>query len=263
MSILRKIIEAKREELEERKREIPLRALQTQLSEAPKTRPFAAALKRKTGEPIRLIAELKRASPSKGIFRGDFDAEKILLAYEQSPASALSILTDEKFFLGNLDNLALARRVTTKPLLRKDFIIDPYQLYEAKVYGADAVLLIVAALDDAKLKELLNLASELGMDALVEVHTETELERAMKAGAKLFGINNRDLQTFEVDLGTTLRLRKLVPNSCVVVSESGIESREHVKVLEDAGVDAILVGEALIRSDDPRAKAKELLGISD
>ena len=263
MSILRKIIEAKREELEERKREIPLRALQTQLSEAPKTRPFAAALKRKTGEPIRLIAELKKASPSKGIFRGDFDAEKILLAYEQSPASALSILTDEKFFLGNLDNLALARRVTTKPLLRKDFIIDPYQLYEAKVYGADAVLLIVAALDDAKLKELLNLASELGMDALVEVHTETELERAMKAGAKLFGINNRDLQTFDVDLGTTLRLRKLVPNSCVVVSESGIESREHVKVLEDAGVDAILVGEALIRSDDPRAKAKELLGISD
>jgi len=263
MSILRKIIEAKREELEERKREIPLRALQTQLSEAPKTRPFAAALKRKTGEPIRLIAELKRASPSKGIFRGDFDAEKILLAYEQSPASALSILTDEKFFLGNLDNLALARRVTTKPLLRKDFIIDPYQLYEAKVYGADAVLLIVAALDDAKLKELLNLASELGMDALVEVHTETELERAMKAGAKLFGINNRDLQTFDVDLGTTLRLRKLVPNSCVVVSESGIESREHVKVLEDAGVDAILVGEALIRSDDPRAKVKELLGISD
>jgi indole-3-glycerol phosphate synthase len=263
MSILRKILEAKREELEERKREIPLSVLQTRLAEAPETRPFAAALKRKTGEPIRLIAELKKASPSKGIFRGDFDAEKILLAYEQSPASALSILTDEKFFLGNLDNLALARRVTTKPLLRKDFIIDPYQLYEAKVYGADAVLLIVAALDDAKLKELLNLASELGMDALVEVHTETELERAMEAGAKLVGINNRDLQTFDVDLGTTLRLRKLVPNSCVVVSESGIESREHVKVLEDAGVDAILVGEALIRSDDPRAKVKELLGISD
>jgi len=263
MSILRKIIEAKREELEERKREIPPSVLQTRLAEAPETRPFADALKRKTGEPIRLIAELKKASPSKGIFRGDFDAEKILLAYEQSPASALSILTDEKFFLGNLDNLALARRVTTKPLLRKDFIIDPYQLYEAKVYGADAVLLIVAALDDAKLKELLNLASELGMDALVEVHTETELERAMEAGAKLVGINNRDLQTFEVDLGTTLRLRKLIPNSCVVVSESGIESREHVKVLEDAGVDAILVGEALIRSDDPRATAKELLGISD
>ena len=263
MSILRKIIEAKRDELGERKRKTPLSVLQAQLVEAPLIRPFAAALKRETSEPIRLIAELKKASPSKGIFRGDFDAEKILLAYEQSPASALSILTDEKFFLGSLDNLALARRVTTKPLLRKDFIIDPYQLYEARVYGADAVLLIVAALDNAELRDLLNLARELGMDALIEVHTETELERAIEAGAKLIGINNRNLQTFEVDLSTTLRLRKLIPNSCVVVSESGIETREHVKALEDAGVDAILVGEVLIRSDDPKAKAKELLGISN
>ncbi len=263
MSILRKILEAKREELEERKRKMPLSVLQMRLAEAPEVRPFAAALKRKAGEPIRLIAELKKASPSKGIFRSDFDAEEILLAYEQSPASALSILTDEKFFLGSLDNLLLARQMTTKPLLRKDFILDPYQLYEARVYGADAVLLIVAALDDAKLIDLLSLARELGMDALVEVHTETELERAIEAGAKLVGINNRNLQTFEVDLGTTLRLRELIPNSCVVVSESGIETREHVKALEDAGVDAILVGEALIRSDDPKAKARELLGVSD
>jgi indole-3-glycerol phosphate synthase len=263
MSILRKILEAKKEELMERKRKMPLSVLQMQFAEAPEIRPFAAVLKRETGEPIRLIAELKKASPSKGVFRSDFNAEKILLAYEQSPASALSILTDEKFFLGSLDNLALARRATTKPLLRKDFIIDPYQIYEAKVYGADAVLLIVAALDDVKLKELLSLAGKLGMDALIEVHTETELEKAINAGAKLIGINNRNLQTFEVDLGTTLRLRKLIPNSCVVVSESGIESREHVKALEDAGVDAILVGEALIRSDDPKAKAKELLGMSD
>ena len=263
MSILRKIIEAKREELEERKRKIPLSVLQMRLAEAPEARPFAAVLKRETGEPIRLIAELKKASPSKGVFRSDFDAEKILLAYEQSPASALSILTDEKFFLGSLDNLALARQMTTKPLLRKDFILDPYQLYEARVYGADAVLLIVAALDDSRLKDLLHLAGELGMDALIEVHTETELEKAIEAGAKLVGINNRNLQTFEVDLGTTLRLQKLIPNSCVVVSESGIETREHVKALEDTGVDAILVGEALIRSNDPIAKAKELLGISD
>jgi indole-3-glycerol phosphate synthase len=263
MSILRKILEAKKEELMERKRKMPLSVLQMQFAEAPEIRPFAAVLKRETGEPIRLIAELKKASPSKGVFRSDFNAEKILLAYEQSPASALSILTDEKFFLGSLDNLALARRATTKPLLRKDFIIDPYQIYEAKVYGANAVLLIVAALDDVKLKELLSLAGKLGMDALIEVHTETELEKAINAGAKLIGINNRNLQTFEVDLGTTLRLRKLIPNSCVVVSESGIESREHVKALEDAGVDAILVGEALIRSDDPKAKAKELLGMSD
>jgi len=261
MSILRKILEAKRAEVETRKKQVPLEALKERLSEAPPVRPFAQALKRREGEPIRLIAELKKASPSKGVFRGDFDPEAILRAYEQSPASALSILTDEPFFQGSLENLSLARRITTKPLLRKDFLVDEYQVYEARVHGADAVLLIVSALDEKKLRDLLSLSRELGMDTLVEVHTENELEVALKVGATLVGINNRNLENFEVDLGTTLRLRRLVPDDSVIVSESGIESREQVRQLEEAGVDAILVGENLIRSPDPVAKAKELLGI--
>jgi indole-3-glycerol phosphate synthase len=185
----------------------------------------------------------------------------LLHAYENSPASALSILTDEPFFQGSLDALRLARRRTTKPLLRKDFLIDAYQLYEARVNGADAVLLIVAALTKEALRDLLALARELGMDALVEVHTEVELETALSVGATLIGINNRNLQTFSVDLATTLRLRPLIPDGCVVVSESGIETREQVRMLEEAGVDAILVGETLVRSPDPIAKAKELLGL--
>lgn len=261
MSILKRILEVKRTEVESRKKQVPLKVLQNHISTAPPVRPFAQVLKRREGEPIRLIAELKKASPSKGVFREDFDPKKILLAYERSFASALSILTDEPFFQGSLENLLLARQITTKPLLRKDFLVDEYQLYEARVYGADAVLLIVAALEEKELQDLLALSRELGMDSLVEVHTEGELEIALKSGAMLIGINNRNLQTFEVDLSTTLRLKRLIPNNCIVVSESGIENREQVKQLEDAGVDAILVGETLIRSDDPIAKAKELLGL--
>ena len=261
MSILQKILEVKRTEVEKRKREVSLAELKQRLVQAPPIRPFAQAIRRQANEPIRLIAELKKASPSKGVFRDDFEPEAILRAYEKSPASALSILTDEPFFQGSLDNLLLARQLTTKPLLRKDFIVDEFQLYEARIYGADAVLLIVAALDESQLRDLLKLAMELNMDALVEVHTEDELEKALRAGAQIIGVNNRNLRTFEVDLNTTLKLRKLVPTDCIVVSESGIETREQVRRLEEAGVDAILVGETLVRSPDPTAKAKELLGI--
>jgi indole-3-glycerol phosphate synthase len=261
MSILQRIVEVKRAEIAERQRQTPLSVLRQRLADAPSVRPFAQALKRRSDEPLRLIAELKKASPSKGVFRSDFDPEALLCAYENSPASALSILTDEPFFQGSLDALRLARRRTTKPLLRKDFLIDAYQLYEARVNGADAVLLIVAALTKEALRDLLALARELGMDALVEVHTEVELETALSVGATLIGINNRNLQTFAVDLATTLRLRPLIPDGCVIVSESGIETREQVRVLEEAGIDAILVGETLVRSPDPIAKAKELLGL--
>ncbi|MCS7263254.1 MAG: indole-3-glycerol phosphate synthase TrpC [Armatimonadetes bacterium] len=261
MSILQKILEVKRDEIEKRKNQLPLKVLKKRLSEALPVRPFAQTLKRRDGEPIRLIAELKKASPSKGVFRQDFDPKAILLAYELSPTSALSILTDEPFFQGSLENLSLARQITTKPLLRKDFLVDEYQVYEARVYGADAVLLIVAALDEKKLQDLIELSRELGMDALVEVHTESELEIALKAGANLIGINNRNLQTFDVDLNTTFRLKKFIPSECVIVSESGLETREQVKRLEEASVDAILVGETLIRSDNPIAKAEELLGL--
>ncbi|GBC99551.1 Indole-3-glycerol phosphate synthase [bacterium HR17] len=261
MNLLQRIVAVKRDEIAQRQREYPLAALLARLKSALPIRPFGAMLKRSPDTPMRLIAELKKASPSKGIFRDDFDAAAFLRAYERSPASALSILTDTPFFQGRLDFLPLARQLTTKPLLRKDFLIDAYQLFEARVYGADAVLLIVAALTPAQLHELLSLTRELGMDALVEVHTETELETALNAGATLIGINNRDLTTFAVDLTTTLRLRPLIPDGCVVVSESGIETPEQVRRLADAGVDAILVGETLIRSDDPVAKAKALLGL--
>jgi indole-3-glycerol phosphate synthase len=254
-------VEVKRAEIAERQRQTPLSVLRQRLADAPSVRPFAQALKRRPHERLHLIAELKKASPSKGVFRSDFDPEALLHAYENSPASALSILTDEPFFQGSLDALRLARRRTTKPLLRKDFLIDAYQLYEARVNGADAVLLIVAALTKEALRDLLALARELGMDALVEVHTEVELETALSVGATLIGINNRNLQTFAVDLATTLRLRPLIPDGCVIVSESGIETREQVRMLEEAGVDAILVGETLVRSPDPIAKAKELLGL--
>ncbi len=262
MNILERILAVKREEVSERKRAMPLSTLQQRLAEALPIRSFAAAVRRKEGQPIRLIAELKKASPSKGIFREDFDPAAILRAYEGSLASALSILTDAPFFQGSLEFLPLARRLTSKPLLRKDFVIDPYQVYEARICGADAVLLIVAALSPSELRDLLSLTNELGMDALVEVHTEAELETALAAGARLIGINNRDLTTFAVDLQTTLRLCPFVPNGCVVVSESGIETRKQAQVLEEAGVDAILVGETLIRSADPVAKACELVGES-
>ncbi|MGQ9520030.1 MAG: indole-3-glycerol phosphate synthase TrpC [Candidatus Fervidibacter sp.] len=261
MSILQKILEVKRTEVEGRKKRTLVNSLLQQLCQAPPIRPFGAKLKRKDDEPIRLIAELKKASPSKGVFRSDFDAQKILSAYEKSPASAISILTDEHFFQGSLGYLTIARELTTKPLLCKDFIIDAYQIYEARVHGADAVLLIVSALNDSELKDLCALARELGMDSLVEVHMEAELERALSVGSNIIGINNRNLQNFEVDLMTTLRLRRLIPENCVVVSESGIEVREQVKQLEDAGIDAVLVGETLIRSADPVEKAKELLGL--
>lgn len=261
MSILERILEAKRVEVAERKKRLPISVLERQLHRAPPVRPFSAKLKRRENEPIRLIAELKKASPSKGLFRSDFDHKAILISYEQSPASALSILTDEGFFQGSLNHLTDARALTTKPLLRKDFIVDPYQLYEARVYGADAVLLIVAALSENELRDLLALTNELGMDALVEVHTEKELEKALSAGSNFIGINNRNLQNFDVDLQTTLRLKRFVPESCVLVSESGIETREQVRKLEDAGVDAILVGESLIRSANPVEKARELLGL--
>ncbi len=261
MSILERIIAVKREEIAQRRKLLPLSQLQERLGDAPPVRPFADALQRADGEPVRLIAELKKASPSKGLFRPDFDPEAILRSYEASPAAALSILTDAPFFQGDLDFLPLARRLTTKPLLRKDFLLDPYQVYEARLYGADAVLLIVAALSPTELTDLLATARELGMDALVEVHTEAELETALAAGARLIGINNRNLTTFAVDLNTTLRLLPLIPSGCIVVSESGIETRDQVALLEDAGVDAILVGETLIKSDDVVAKARELLGM--
>lgn len=235
--------------------------ISVQAEETPAPRDFAAAIRRIEGDGIKLIAELKKKSPSKGTIRRNFNAEALLRTYDSSPASALSVLTDWTFFEGKIDYIELAHRLTTKPTLRKDFIIDPYQVHEARAFGADAILLITTILDANQLADLLILTKELNMTALVETHTESEIDAALLAGAEIVGINNRDLTTFEVDIATTPRLRARIPDAVTVVSESGIESADDVKQLSDAGIDAILVGETLMRADKPDVKARNLLGV--
>jgi indole-3-glycerol phosphate synthase len=258
-TILDRIVEHKREELEAARAAMPAEELRARLTEAPALRDFAAAL-RLPG--ISLIAEVKKASPSRGVLREDFDAVVLAREYSSAGASAISVLTDEKHFQGTLADLALIRAALPDgpPLLRKDFIFDEYQLYEARVSGADAILLIVAVLEQDLLIELLGEARTLGLSALVEVHDEAEVERAIDAGAVLIGVNNRDLRTFEVDLGTTERLRPLAPPERIFVAESGIGSRDDVRRLEAIGVDAVLIGESLVASPDPAATIRELLG---
>ncbi|MCX7682384.1 MAG: indole-3-glycerol phosphate synthase TrpC [Anaerolineae bacterium] len=255
--ILERIVSWKREEIADRKRRCPPEVVQAGAAAASPPRDFAAALR---APGLSLIAEIKRASPSKGMLAPHLDAPALARRYETSGAAALSVLTDEHFFCGSLEDLRIVRQSVTIPVLRKDFILDPYQVYEARAAGADAVLLIVAALDDVALRELHELACALGMAALVEVHNTSELERALRCGPRIVGINNRDLDTFEVHLDTTERLRPLIPPDILVVAESGIHSRADVARLRAIGVDGILVGEALVRAADVRAKVEELLG---
>lgn len=258
--ILDEICEHKKQEVVERKRQVPLSMLEERLREAKPARDFRMALRRPG---ISLIAEIKKASPTRGNLREDLDPIGLATLYEQTGARALSILTDERYFKGSLVDLSEVRRNTNLPCLRKEFIIDDYQIWEARAAGADAVLLIVRILSDKQLRDYIDLAQQLGMAVLVETHTEQEIERAIKAGAHIIGINNRDLETFTVDINTTLRLKRLVPGGHVLVSESGISSRKHVQQLEDGGVDAILVGEALVTSNDIAAKVRELLGVGE
>jgi len=252
MTILSQILASKRVEVEGRRAQMPLQELQARLPDLPPTRRFLDALHH-TPNPIALIAEVKRASPSKGVIRAEFDPLTLAQRYAEAGADALSILTDEPYFGGRLEYLARIRSHVPLPLLRKDFIVDTYQIYESRVMGADAILLIVAAVEsDATLREWRELAESLGLDALVEVHTEAELERALRTGATLIGINNRNLHTFETRLQTTFDLLPRVPPDRVVVSESGIETAEQVRALHQAGVQAMLVGETLMRAEDPR-----------
>ncbi|NIM07546.1 MAG: indole-3-glycerol phosphate synthase TrpC [Armatimonadetes bacterium] len=224
-----------------------------------KRRGFAAAL-RSSGE-IRLIAEIKRRSPSRGNLRPDLDPAQLASSYQEAGASAISVLTDEHFFGGSLADLRGARTAVTLPVLRKDFILDETQIWQvAGENGADALLLIVAALSEERLKALLAEAGRYGLDCLVEVHSEEEVDVALRADAETIGINNRNLKTFDIDLKTTARLRSLIPSGKVVVSESGIHSREDVAWLQGLEIDAILVGETLMQSPDPAAKIRELLG---
>lgn len=225
--------------------------------DSPEPEDFRAALMR---EGMTLIAEVKKASPSKGVICSDFDPERIADAYAGNGARCLSVLTDEAYFEGCDAYLRIAKTVAKLPTLRKDFTIDEYQLHEARVIGADAILLIVALMDSSQLDDYLGLAGELGLSALVEVHDGAELSRAKAAGSELIGVNNRNLRTFKTTLETTFELLEDMPEGATVVSESGINYREDVERLQEVGVDAILVGEALMREEDIGAKVRELLG---
>ncbi|MDH4161358.1 MAG: indole-3-glycerol phosphate synthase TrpC [Nitrospirota bacterium] len=259
--ILDEIVAYKKEELAEVKRRVPLSEIRAHVGDAGPTRGFGKALSARTD--IRLIAEVKKASPSKGVIRQDFDPTGIAGTYERSGAACLSVLTEKKFFQGSLDYLGAIRKVVGLPLLRKDFIIDDYQIFEARAAGADAILLIAACLELSRMEDYLGVAAGLGLDVLVESHTGRELEQSLRAGAMLVGINNRNLLTFSVSIQTTFDLLKDIPDDRIVVSESGIKTREDVVKLQQAGVDAILVGESLMREKDIGKKVKELLGKYD
>jgi len=247
-TILEKIVATKRQEIAEAQRARPPQALRQQLATAPVPRDFFRALD--VPGSIRLIAEVKKASPSAGLIRADFDPVRIAKIYEAHGAACLSVLTDEPFFQGKLEYLQAVRDAVELPVLRKDFIIDSYQLVEARVAGADAVLLIAECLDDCSLRKLHHEAIDLGMTPLVELYEPANLPRVLDAGATLIGVNNRNLHTFEVDLQHTLRLRRDIPGECLLVGESGIKTRADVELLEQAGVDAMLVGETLMRQAD-------------
>jgi indole-3-glycerol phosphate synthase len=255
--ILDRIVSYNLEGLEHKKRELPLAELQRMASQQSPTLNMASVLR---GDGIRLIAEVKKASPSRGIIRSDFNPVEIAEIYDGNGAAAISILTEARHFQGSLDHLKNIRKVLTdKPLLRKDFIVDPYQVYESRAYGADSLLLIVALLGLETLKELLRLSHELNMTCLVEVHSEAEVEIALKSEAGIIGINNRDLNTFDVDIATTERLRPLIPKDRIVVSESGIKSRDDIEKLRRSGIDAVLIGEYLMSAPDVGARIRELL----
>lgn len=258
--ILDEICAHKRAEVDKAKSTVCLAELREQIERRRKPRDFRAAL-RQPG--ISLIAEVKRASPTLGTFLDNVDPAELAGVYKQAGARAISVLTDEKYFKGSLADLVAVHAAVPIPCLRKEFVIDEYQIYEARAAEADAVLLIVRCLSDAQLKDYLHLADALGMAALVETHTAEEIERAINAGAHIIGINNRDLTTFTVDINITLELKRYVPGGYVLVSESGIHTREHVRRLEDGGIDAILVGEALVKSGDICGKVHELLGVDE
>lgn len=264
---LDRILDHKREEVARQQLKVPLDQLRHRVDQALPPRPFSAALRRP--DRLALIAEIKQKSPSKGVLMPNFDPHTLARTYIENGADALSVLTDNRFFGGSLQYLKAIRELETTlsppasvPLLRKDFLLEAYQIYEARAYGADALLLIVAALDDDRLRELLELTESLGMEALVEVHDETELDRALACGATTIGVNNRDLRTFEVDLATTERLAARL-SSCdrpVLVSESGIRDAADLDRLRAWHADAILVGEAIVTAPSIAAKVRELTG---
>lgn len=266
MTVLEEILSTKRREVASREAAEPLDVLRqrSRVVEAPRGFRSALAGSGDSGDRLpRIVAEVKRASPSRGIIRADFDPLAIASGYERAGAAALSVLTDEPFFQGHLEHLRAVHDSVGVPVLRKDFILAPYQVWEARAAGADAILLIVAALADRDLERLHRLGTELGMDVLVEVHGRAEMERAGALGPDLIGINNRDLHTFEVTLETTRALLPLRPPGALIVSESGFSGREEVDRMRDWGVDAFLIGESFMRAPDPGAALAEMLAAGD
>jgi indole-3-glycerol phosphate synthase len=260
MSILERIAAYKREEVAAAKKERPLKKLMAEAADASPPRGFRAALeKAKAAKHPGLIAEIKKASPSKGVIRADFDPEVIARDYERGGATCLSVLTDTPSFQGAADDLMIARHATHLPVLRKDFMLEPYQVVQSRALGADCILVIMAMLKDFMAGKLIEAAKELGMDALVEVHNEKELERALDLDAELIGINNRDLTTFVTDIGTAIRLKPLIPADRHVVAESGLSTPEDLKRLAAAGINSYLIGESLMRADDVETATHALL----
>lgn len=258
-NILSKILASKAEEVTERAQRLPLSALRQQCQAVAPQRGFVEAIASQIalGKPA-IISEIKKASPSKGVIRHNFKPVEIAQSYAKHGATCLSVLTDEKYFQGHDDYLGQARAACNLPVLRKEFIIDPYQVYESSVIGADAILLIVAALGDATISELAALAQDLGMDVLLEVHDQQELERALQLPYKLIGINNRNLQTFETTLNATLDLLAQIPDDRIVVTESGIHTEQDVALMREHSVNAFLVGEAFMRAQHPGEKLQQL-----
>ncbi len=260
MTILDKILTQTQKDLEVRKKNTPIEVLREQSQSVQARRSMVESLTDDSEVAFKVISEVKKASPSKGLIREDFDPLKIAQAYSDNGASGISVLTDEPFFQGSLEYLQQISEQVTTPLLRKDFILDPYQVYEAKLNGASALLLIVAALDDATLEELHTLSYEVGVEVLVEVHDQEEMTRAKAISPKLIGVNNRNLKTFEVSLETTRTLLDQRPDDAVFISESGFSTREELEKLTEWGVDAFLIGESLMRAEDPGRALRQLVG---
>jgi indole-3-glycerol phosphate synthase len=255
--ILTRIVNAKRERLARTRMRVPEAVCRHLASKAPDVPSFREALQ--NSKRVRIISEVKKASPSKGVFTQAFSVPRLVKAYSEAGASAISVVTEEDFFQGDLGWIAEIRGLSTLPVLRKDFVFDPYQIYETRCAKASAILLIVAMLQPEELKAFISLARETGLDALVEVHDETELREALEAGAELIGVNNRNLKTFEVDVQTSHRLGKLIPDRCIFVVESGIRDRADIESLLETGADAFLIGETLIASSDPDGTLRGLL----
>lgn len=259
-NLLTQIVENKKMELKEDKLNLPLKELRSQLRNIEPPRNFSEAISVPKGKSLNLIAEIKKRSPLKGTLIEELKVTTLSKRYEEGGAAAISVITEKKFFEGSPEYISLAKGASNLPVLRKDFLIDEYHIYEARYLGADALLLIAAILEPSVLSDFIALTSELGMSSLVEVHSEKELEKALKAEANVIGINNRNLRTFKVDLNTTFRIMKEIPDGKIVVSESGIYSRDDITRLADAGVHAALVGEAIITSGNVVKKIKELVG---